>query len=93
MDAPISICPGSRFYACPKLWSELKATDVTDVRFCSFCKKNVYLCRDQPTLDRHIKVLDCVCFVGLTERKDEQIFIGMPFDSDTQIYVIDDDDS
>ncbi|WP_427551096.1 hypothetical protein ACQE3D_17605 [Methylomonas sp. MS20] len=45
---------------CDKKWAELTQTDNQDVRYCSACEQNVYLCQDEYTLAEAIQENRCV---------------------------------
>jgi hypothetical protein len=45
---------------CDKKWAELTQTDNQDVRYCSTCEQNVYLCQDEYTLAEAIQANRCV---------------------------------
>ncbi len=45
---------------CDKKWDKLTQTDNQDVRYCSACEQNVYLCQDESTLAEAIQANRCV---------------------------------
>ena len=48
-------------FECKANWNDLtKLPDEKDVRFCSECQKNVYYCKSDSALARHVKLNHCV---------------------------------
>ena len=47
-------------YKCPLEWKHLKKTKDLKVRFCDECNKNVYRCRTDEDIDKHIQLNHCV---------------------------------
>ncbi|BBL57525.1 hypothetical protein [Methylomonas koyamae] len=45
---------------CDKKWDELVTTDNQDIRYCSTCEQNVYLCQDEYILADAIQANRCV---------------------------------
>jgi|ERR1051326_1258452 hypothetical protein len=47
-------------FQCPKRWSELAQTNSSDVRHCSVCERDVYLCTTDEQTIQHAKAGDCI---------------------------------
>ena len=41
-------------------WRNLKKTEDSKVRFCDECNKNVYRCRTDEDIDKHIELNHCI---------------------------------
>ncbi|MCE9555466.1 MAG: hypothetical protein K8T91_19130 [Planctomycetes bacterium] len=53
MPFPIQNCGRLLKFRCPKSWGGLQATDDFNVRFCTSCQKQVYLCESPEDIERH----------------------------------------
>lgn len=73
--ADIQNCDQHFQYRCPKRFSELEATKMPAVRFCSACNRNVYFCLSQAELDRRATRGECVAFMLANEPQE---FLGLP---------------
>ena len=47
-------------FQCPKTWESLQPTQDADTRFCEGCQKNVYLCRSENDLTKHLLQKHCI---------------------------------
>ena len=56
----IENCEYSVKYECPLKWKNLKKTDDLTIRFCNECNKNVYQCKTEEEMDKHIKLSHCI---------------------------------
>jgi len=56
----IENCEYSVEYECPLEWKNLKKTKDSKVRFCGECNKEVYRCRTEEDLDKHIDLNHCI---------------------------------
>ena len=60
----IENCDYTFEYKCPLEWSNLKKTKDSKVRFCGECDKNVYRCKSDEDIDKHIKLNHCIATNG-----------------------------
>ena len=56
----IGNCKYSFEYKCPLEWKNLKRTEDSNIRFCNECSKNVYHCKTEKDIDKHIKSNHCI---------------------------------
>ena len=47
-------------YKCPLEWKNLNKTKDSKVRFCNECNKNVYRCRTEKDIDKHVELNHCI---------------------------------
>ncbi|MEY2907210.1 MAG: hypothetical protein RLZZ408_1681 [Verrucomicrobiota bacterium] len=57
---PIANCKVEFTFQCPKQWENLLPTDNVDIRFCSVCRRNVYLCDTLEEVHGHAALGDCI---------------------------------
>ena len=60
-------------FECSKKWSDLKATDNQNIRFCSACNHEVYLAASQSEFDQYAADGKCVAI-----KEAEWDMLGMP---------------
>jgi|SRR5579871_709276 len=63
-------------FLCPKVWQDLEPTDEETVRFCSSCRRNVYLCTSREDIDRHAG--ECVALFYKTRTRQIYGELGEP---------------
>ena len=56
----IDNCEYTFEYKCPLEWKNLKKTKDSKVRFCGECDKNVYRCKTDQEIDKHIGLNHCI---------------------------------
>ena len=56
----IENCEYTVEYECPYEWKNLQITDDSKIRFCNECNKNVYQCKTEKEMDKHIKLRHCI---------------------------------
>jgi hypothetical protein len=57
----IENCTADDFeYACPRLWTELKASLTAAVRHCDHCNRKVYLCKTDADIKLYTSVNYCI---------------------------------
>jgi hypothetical protein len=72
----ISNCPLK--FVCSKKWSDLRPeTDDSGRRFCTDCKKPVYLCRTEEDFDKRRHAGECVALAQSDEWKPIEL-LGLP---------------
>jgi hypothetical protein len=76
----ISNCPLK--FVCSKKWSDLRETDDSGRRFCTDCKKPVYLCHTEADFERRRRAGECVALEsGGTESDQLDCYsVGIPAD-------------
>jgi uncharacterized protein (TIGR02996 family) len=62
LPAPVGNCAGSR---CERAWTDLRATDLPDVRLCPQCKHAVHYCH---TIEEARAFASCGARVAITNR-------------------------
>ena len=72
----IDNCEFSVEYECPLEWKNLKKTDDSQIRFCNECSKNVYRCKTDEDMDKHIKLNHCI---AVNEPQVMGVMGDMPF--------------
>tara|TARA_Y100000996_G_C22067554_1_gene455963 strand:+ start:157 stop:420 length:264 start_codon:yes stop_codon:yes gene_type:complete len=60
----IENCEYTFEYKCPLEWKNLRKTKDSKVRFCGECDKNVYRCKTDEDIDKHIELNHCVAIDG-----------------------------
>src|SRR3954453_8619995 len=74
---PIRNCEKTFRFQCPKLWTELAATKISDVRHCSICNRDVHFCvTDEETVE-HAKAGHCIAR-EIPDTGQRNVVVGMP---------------
>ncbi|MGI9558516.1 MAG: hypothetical protein ACR2NQ_02455 [Thermodesulfobacteriota bacterium] len=50
-------------FKCPLKWERLTETKDDKIRFCGECERNVYFCKDDEELAKHVERGDCVAVI------------------------------
>ena len=69
----ISNCSINFKVKCPVLWESLEMTEQEDVRFCSRCEKDVYLCSTRKRAIAYAKLGRCIAY-----EYDDRLMLGEP---------------
>ena len=73
----IDNCEYTFEYKCPLEWKNLNKTKDSKVRFCDECNKNVYRCRTDEDIDKHIQLNHCI---AITDNNIREMGVMMPPD-------------
>ena len=73
----IDNCEYTFEYKCPLEWKNLNKTKNSKVRFCDECNKNVYRCRTDEDIDKHIQLNHCI---AITDNNIREMGMMMPPD-------------
>ncbi|MDX1524932.1 MAG: hypothetical protein R3273_01660 [Pseudidiomarina maritima] len=60
-------------FKCTKTWESLAESGNANKRYCSECKQDVYACRTDSDIARHIKLSNCIAIFNQTQDK---LFVG-----------------
>ena len=77
---PIANCKFEFAFQCPKRWTKLAKTADPDIRFCSTCSQNVYLCNSMEDVHRHASKGNCIAVPPQIPKMEH--LIGTPPESD-----------
>ena len=78
-DAVVHNCPVEFQFLCPKHWRDLAPSSDVNIRYCSTCKQNVFLCSDENEMK--LRAATCQC-VALAEAFQEPEFMGLIVNND-----------
>lgn len=56
-------------FECPKDWFQLTPTQNSDIKYCNFCKKQVFLCLDENELNLRSREGACIAYFIDPDRK------------------------
>ena len=73
-DAVVNNCPVDFQFLCPKHWRDLAPSSDVNIRYCSTCKQNVFLCSDEAEMKLRATSGQCV---ALAEAFQEPEFMGL----------------
>lgn len=66
-------------FKCPKRWVELEATEREDVRHCTSCSQQVYLCTSAADLNKYARRGLCVAWGQKVPKENiETMTLGLP---------------
>ena len=81
-DAVVHNCPVDFQFLCPKHWRDLAPSSDLNIRYCSKCNQNVFLCCDETEMKLRATNGQCV---ALAEAFEEPKFMGlMALDDDLE---------
>ena len=68
-------------FKCPMRWAELEATEREDVRHCTSCSQEVYLCNSASKLNKYARQGLCVAWDEKGPEKTTHRTLGIPLAS------------
>jgi hypothetical protein len=70
-------------FRCDKQWHDLTETTFQEVRFCSDCERDVFLCTTDAQLSEAVRLNRCIALVEVNPDEDGSAsrprdFVGLP---------------